>query len=346
MKGCVSFTLDPSTLVSAGAQLISYEEAMGVTHIKSPIVTALDGSLPTGRYVAAINTRQQVGCPVLPLFDRAFKPVGGERPDLFPNMPLNTAGDRRTSPWIDAWTLRASGFLGQLNRRCGTRRAVAWNEGSGLSRGLAAGSNPEAGGLKANALSTAVAGALWYQAAKRCKAVGITQVYPGFANVAASTGIDSVNPYTTGYLSDVYAGLAALGVHAPYPWAGLAITALGWFTTARFAQEIAAIRKVMTAHGDTGEIIVAEWGSTCHDLIDHPDRPEETYQAITAQCPESYFFTAPGRIPYLGDPTQYGDYGAYQWRVQDGMFHSGPDYAWGPTIRQIFSSSPSSVDLL
>lgn len=338
MHGLVSFTFDPGALVAAGAQLISYEEAIGVTHIKSPIVTAPDGGLPTGRYVAAINTRQQVGCPVLPLFDRAFKPVGGERPGLYPNMPLNETGDRRTSPWIDAWTLRASGFLGQLNRRCGTKRAIAWNEGSGLGMGLAAGSNPDPGGLKANAISTVVTGGLWYQAARRWKAVGIEQTYVGFANVAAATGIQSTNPYTTGFLTETYRGLALLGVHAPYPWAGLAITALGWWTTERLAAELAAIRKVMTAHGDTGEILISEWLTTNHDYIDHPSLFEPTAAAIAATGCEAYVFQGGGKIPFLGDPTQYGAEGLYQWRVQNGLFIAGPDYALGPPVRKLFKA--------
>lgn len=338
MHGLVSFTLDPGTFVAAGAQLISYEEAIGATHIKSPIVTAPDGSLPTGRYVAAINTRQQVGAPVLPLFDRAFKPVGGESSSVFPNMALNTSGNRLTSPWIDGWTLRASGFLGQLNRRCGTKRAIAWNEASLLGVGLASGSNPDPAGFKANALSAEVAAALWWQAARRWKAVGITEVYAGFANIAAATGIDHFNPYVGAFLEAAYRSLEQYKQRAPWPWKGMAITALGWWTTERLAAEMAAIRKVMTAHGDTGEILITEWGTTCHDLIDHPSLAAPTYAAIQATGLENYFFQSPGREPFLGDHTQYGGYGAAQWRIQDGFFILGPDYAWGPTLRQLFAT--------
>jgi hypothetical protein len=251
---------------------------------------------------------------------------------MYPNMPLNTRGDLLMSPYIDAWTKRAMGFLRQI-LPLQKRRAICWNETDLLAL-LTPGVNPSRSTDKANALAPEVAGALFWQAARRWGSIGI-EMYCGALSVLPQSGQDDLNPYIARYLDAMYRSLERYE-HAPWPWRGICINAEGFWTASRFAGAVAEIRKIMTRHGDTGEIIVAEWGVTCKDYLAHPDRLAETYAAITAVCPESYFFQGPGRVPFVDDPALYTDYGAFQWFNEGPEFVAGPDYALGAPLRKLF----------
>lgn len=74
----------------------------------------------------------------------------------------------------------------------GLWRVVAWNEPNLLAL-LPRGRGGAASG-KATALAPEVCAALCWQAAHRCKAAGVAQVYCGALSVLPQTGTDARNP--------------------------------------------------------------------------------------------------------------------------------------------------------
>lgn len=339
-RAVASFSVNPNTSTVVGSAWTAYHTALGITDVRVPVTTSGVGDLPTNLYRRAADVYRAAGIRCLAQITRAFQPVGGEGPGIFPNAPLNGSGDRLNSDYIDRWTLRAEGFFRQLVPH-GWTDVLVWNEPNTRAL-LAPGIDADATSLKPGAMHPSVYAATARQAGERLHSIGVTGVWLGPLSVLPHlTGLDAGNPFYARWLTTFYETLAAHGQHGPYPWSGWALNSEGVWSDATFGAAVAVLRGIMDKHGDTGKILCTEWGerNTFLHSLDAVLLLAQTGRAIAAHTDgPAYVFSGSGSIPYLDDPSAFPEYGMFGYREANGLFLPGPPYpmqagiinAWQP----------------
>ena len=343
-RGACSFSVNPTTRTVVGKDWTAYHAALGITDVRVPVTTALDGSLPTALYRQAADTYAQAGIRCLVQLTRAFQPVGGEiaTQGLFPNSGLYRAPgmDPLSSEYIDGWTLRAEGFARQLVPH-GWTSWLVWNEPN--AELVPVGTDANASGPKPGAMAPSVYAGLAWQATHRLKAVGVMEVWLGPLSVLPHlTGLDPKNPYYAAWVDLFYQTLEQHGHHGPWPWTGWALNSEGWWDDAGFAPAGAVLRGVMARHGDGGKLIVTEMGitNTAVETANAPALTLATCKAITAHTDgPAHWFQAPGDHPYLADPALFATYGMFSYREANGLFIPGPAYRLQPFVQAAWTAA-------
>lgn len=333
IRSFTSFTVDPAKNLVVGRDWTAHHQATGVRWIRSSLRCGPDGSFNTDLFSRALDGYRTQGIEVLGLFDRAFVPDGGEAPGIFPNAPLNGAGDLLNSDYVDRTAQRVDAVCRPLVRRGLLRRIILGNEWNLLAF-LAPGVNPDPTGEKANAVHPHAAAAMAWQGAMRALDAGIGEVIIAGLSVLPDTGLNRGNAYYAAYMAEFYKMLASVGQHAPFPWKGIAVNTEGWWTPASLKKTLDVLRGVMATYKDTSRIIMGEWGQKVPALAQATGAEvADTVAAIDAEVEEDYFFQWPSREPWLGRPEACPTYAAGLWHVLGNQFFPLEDTAWGRTLR-------------
>lgn len=325
ITAAVDFLANPLTLTVVDDAWARAAAAEGITLVRAAITADETGRVhwPLVQTGAAAWKRAGVAVDGVLAYEY-LPPFTDEHGVLWcPNSPVGTGTHRLTTPYIERFRLQLQSQASALVA-AGIEGFYAWNESQvGLVK--AGQQCPPDGRVNRSCLAPDVYASLVWQTCASLAHVGCTRRIAGALSVLPQTGLDARNPYLRGYLTAVYAHLHSCGVRPN--WTHLGLTMEGYWTVATAQKVRESVRATMEAHGDSAELLVAEWGVRNHGV--DATRLLETRDALVAVFGNPAYFSRPGLVPYLGPVDDYGDYGAVSWREAGGRFVLGAKYPIG-----------------
>lgn len=275
-----SFSFDPTDgrrpiITDAWAQDIKDLALEKPLFVRANVKARSDNTIPEEdliQYRLACNRYRNKGLRVFALFSSEFDLIG---PAGDPKDPLE---EDFANSYIRHFSNRAAAISADLNANAGVEDYIIWNE-------------PNDEGAPIKQLDEAHFAALLYHCWQKMTAVprmymGGVIFGPGYEDQPDQNALDYLR---TTYQVLFDQGLAG-GEFGAWPWSGVNIHIHRDRSTNQLNAIFQGVKDIMVDFGESGELVVGEWGVTQEDQAADPNRISHLFNGIKPNASMMFFF--------------------------------------------------------